>query len=650
MQTPLAPSFHQVVESKFLVGQKKGLALFARELATNTPLFAAWREKLPREFYTGIKIEPAHDRVPDHFLTNEPESENENQVVKNHTQGQKLAFVFRATKATNPPVTMDAQKEKAAINLQYLLSALPHSTLFADELDFDEKENAVLHHQTAQAVHVLLRLLRYLVKAILGSPWEVQKLAARKQKYSGQFRENDFHQSTNIHQAALVSYLHAITPAPLSAPSTEVYAGRMSASPLTTAHAQLDAIKPYLSQHFPDTPRLEAALKQLHSPQAFHATTLTIKLDSGKSAKFPAYRSQHNSARGPHKGGIRFHPQVTEEEVKALSMWMTWKCAVVGIPYGGGKGGITVDPRKLSSTELQRLSQAFAQWLAPHIGPWKDIPAPDVNTGEQEMGWMLDAYETHVGQHAAATFTGKPLALGGSLGRTEATGQGGAYVLAHWAKHQGWKPEETRVVVQGFGNVGSWFARRAHELGFKIIAISDSSGGLVDPDGLDPQQVERWKKEHGTLKKAAAAESKTFVSPEEILTLETDVLAPAALENALTEQNADQVKAKVVLELANGPTTPEAESLLTKKEIAVLPDVLCNAGGVTVSYYEWVQNLHGDSWTHERVNDRLHETMVKASDELFALHQKLGTVTYRQAAYILAVQRVIDAMMLRGWV
>lgn len=418
-------------------------------------------------------------------------------------------------------------------------------------------------------------------------------------------------------------------------------------SPFTVAQQQLDAIVPLLEAEFPDTKRLHAAITLLRTPHKVHATELEITMDSGEKRKFPAYRSQHNNARGPYKGGIRFHVGVNEDEVKALSTWMTWKCAIANIPYGGGKGGITVDPRSLSHNELRQLSMAYAKWLAPYIGPWIDVPAPDVNTDGQIMAWMLEAYEQERGELAPGTFTGKPVELGGSLGRTEATGQGGVYVLEAHAKRTGMDPAHTTVAIQGIGNVGSWFARLAHQLGFKVVALSDSSGGLYDEDGLNPVDVEDLKREHKTLAKAAEATGKKFLTNDELLELKVDVLIPAALENAITEKNADKIQASLVIEMANGPTTVEAEALLLKKGIPVIPDVLANSGGVTVSYFEWVQNLHGYAWSKQRVNEELRQHIVDAYEGIAEMVE-MRDLSYRQAGYVLAVKRVVQAMIMRG--
>lgn len=421
------------------------------------------------------------------------------------------------------------------------------------------------------------------------------------------------------------------------------------ANPLESARQQLTAVVASLAKEYDDHARLSAAIDRLMTPQQLHSETLQIRDRHGKTQQFQAFRSQHNNARGPFKGGIRFHSQVNADEVQALSMWMTWKTALVNIPYGGAKGGIAVDVKQLNTQELQSLSQAYAQFAAPFIGPWKDVPAPDVNTGEQTMAWMLDAYENATGFQAPATFTGKPILLGGSLGRTEATGQGGAFALASYAKHHGLSPKKTTLAVQGLGNVGSWFAKLAHAQGFSVVAMSDSSGAVYNTKGLDPDAVLNWKKQYGSLQAAAQKESVEFLTNAELLALPVTILVPAALENAIDETNADTIQAKTILELANGPTTPAAEALLTERGVAVLPDVFCNAGGVTVSYFEWVQNLQGDRWTREVVQTRLQGLMEQAYADLEATKERFGG-TYREAGYILAVRRVVDAMMLRGWV
>jgi len=412
---------------------------------------------------------------------------------------------------------------------------------------------------------------------------------------------------------------------------------------------QLDDIVPFLEKDYLDKKKFKKAISLLRKPQNIISKKLIIKLDNGRKKSFMAFRSQHNDARGPFKGGIRFHPNVSEDEVKALSMWMTWKCAVVGLPYGGGKGGIVVDPKKLSEAELERLSKAYAEFISPHIGPWVDVPAPDVNTNEQIMAWMLDAHEKKLGQHSPATFTGKPIVLGGSLGRTEATGRGGVYVLQSYVKEKKLKPEKISIAIQGFGNVGFWFAKLAQEAGFKIVAMSDSSGGIYAAGGLDLDKLAKAKEKYGSFAEATKREKFKLISNEDLLSLNVDILVPAALEGAIDNKNANSIRAKVIIEMANGPVTPEAEKALLKKGAVVLPDILCNAGGVTVSYFEWVQNLHGYQWTEERVNSELKKKMNLAYKETSKVVKK-KKISFRQASYLQAVKKVVGAMVLRGHV
>jgi len=417
-------------------------------------------------------------------------------------------------------------------------------------------------------------------------------------------------------------------------------------SAFTVALQQLDSAASLLEKDYQDKKKFNKAISLLRKPQNFISKKLTIKLDNGKKKNFMAFRSQHNDARGPFKGGIRFHPNVSEDEVKALSMWMTWKCAVVGLPYGGAKGGIIVDPKKLSKTELERLSRAYAEFISPHIGPRVDVPAPDVNTNEQIMTWMLDAYEKKIGKHSPATFTGKPIALGGSLGRTEATGRGGVCVLQSYVKEKKLKPEKTSIVIQGFGNVGFWFAKLAQEAGFKVVAISDSSGGIYTAKGLNLDKIAKAKEKYGSFAEATKKGKFKIISNEDLLNLDVDVLVPAALEGAINDKNAGNIKAKVIIEMANGPVTPEAEKILLKKGVVVLPDILCNAGGVTVSYFEWVQNLHGYQWTEKRVNSELKKKMNIAYKEISRMVRK-KKVSFRKASYLLAVKKVVDTIILR---
>ncbi|MFC1625741.1 Glu/Leu/Phe/Val dehydrogenase [Patescibacteria group bacterium] len=410
-------------------------------------------------------------------------------------------------------------------------------------------------------------------------------------------------------------------------------------SPFENAKYQLDSVVPLLVSEYSNKARFKKAVVDLKKPQRFLSKKLSIRLDNGEKATFQAYRSQHNNARGPFKGGIRFRPNVSVSEVKALSFWMSVKCAVVNIPFGGGKGGVVVDPKKLSAGELERLSKAYANFLAPFMGSSVDVPAPDVNTDGQVMAWMLEEYERKVNRKEPAAFTGKPIGLGGSLGREEATGQGGVYILEAYAKAKKINPNKTSIVVQGFGNVGYWFAKLASQLGFKIVAITDSKGGVYSKKGLNIDKLMDSKKKKGTINKN--------ISNEKLLELDVDILVPCALEDAINKKNASKIKAKAVLEMANGPVTPEAEEILVKKGIDDICDVLANAGGVTVSYFEWVQNTKGEHWGKKKVNSKLKPIMVSAFNDTYKV-VKEKKITFRKAAYFLAVKRIIDAMMLRG--
>jgi glutamate dehydrogenase/leucine dehydrogenase len=423
-------------------------------------------------------------------------------------------------------------------------------------------------------------------------------------------------------------------------------------NPHQMAVAQLEQVATLLRpQYAPeDQPRFDAAIEQLKTPQNLIQGELSVKMDDGSTKTFTAFRSQHNNARGPYKGGVRFHQDVSKEEVLALSTWMTWKCAVTGIPYGGGKGGVIVDPRTLSDSELQRLSRAYARLIADKIGPWMDIPAPDVNTTAQIMAWFVDEWQRfqmekygQLSENPLATFTGKPLAMGGSEGREEATGLGGVYILEELNEQLGWKKRsDITIAIQGFGNVGYWFAQHAHHLGYKVVAVSGSKGGIYEPKGLYPQKV-LAEKQAGEWSKYQA------ITNEALLELDVDVVVPAALENVITATNVKNIKAKVIIEMANGPVTPEADAYLHSHGTIQIPDVLANAGGVTTSYLEWVQNLHGHSWSRDEVLAKLKPLMVDAFNQMWQMRNTTKQPD-RMATYMIAVKRVIDAMMLRGWV
>jgi glutamate dehydrogenase/leucine dehydrogenase len=384
----------------------------------------------------------------------------------------------------------------------------------------------------------------------------------------------------------------------------------------------------------------QGALARLEVPKKLVTVNLSVVMDNGSTKVFKGFRSQHDDARGPYKGGIRFHPNVSESEVKALSMWMTWKCAIADIPYGGAKGGVIVDPRELSEAELERLSRAYVRAIADDIGEDKDVPAPDVNTGGQIMTWMLDEYEKNLGRKSPATFTGKPIEQGGSQGRAEATGYGGVYVLNALMEKEGKKPEGMTVAVQGIGNVGSYFALKAFEEGYTIVALSDSRGGIYDKNGIDPGKALEHKKKTGSL--SGFGNAKT-ISNEELLLLSVDILVPSALENVITNENADKIAAAYIIEMANGPVTPEADEILFNKGVLSVPDVLSNSGGVSVSYFEWVQNKENTQWSKEEVLEKLKQKITKAFEEAYASSKKLK-VNMRMGTYALAVDRVVKAM------
>jgi glutamate dehydrogenase (NAD(P)+) len=382
----------------------------------------------------------------------------------------------------------------------------------------------------------------------------------------------------------------------------------------------------------------------LRKPKRELIVNFPVRMDNGDVEMFTGYRVQHNINRGPAKGGIRFSPEVSLDEVRALAMWMTWKCAVVGIPFGGAKGGVLCDPSKMSRAEIERLSRRYATEISILIGPNSDIPAPDMNTNPQIMGWMMDTFSMHQGYSVPAVITGKPLAIGGSEGRLEATARGVQYVTREAMLDLGMKPEDCSVVVQGFGNVGSISARLLHELGCKVVGLSDISGGVYNPRGIDVHKALHYSNEHGKLKGLPNTEP---VSNAELLLLPCDILIPAALENQLTEKNAAQVKARLIVEAANGPTTPEADRILNDRGIVIVPDILANAGGVTVSYFEWVQDLQRFFWAENEINHRLESIMTRSYHAVRnkAVQQETNL---RMGAYLLAVATVAEATEIRG--
>jgi len=382
----------------------------------------------------------------------------------------------------------------------------------------------------------------------------------------------------------------------------------------------------------------------LKTPKRQLIVSIPVRMDDGNIQVFEGYRVQYNLTRGPAKGGIRYHPDVTLDEVKALAAWMTWKCATVGIPYGGGKGGVRVDPRKLSLGELERLTRRYATEIAPIIGPDRDIPAPDVYTNSQTMAWIMDTISMFRGHTELGVVTGKPLSLGGSKGRNEATARGCQFTTRAACELLRIPLAGAEVAVQGFGNAGSIAARLFHEDGATIIAASDSKGGIFNAKGFDPAAALEFKQREGSLVGFPGCD---YISNEDLLTVDCDILVPAALENQITMTNADRIKAKIVAEAANGPTTPAADRILHENGVFVIPDILCNAGGVTVSYFEWVQDLYGFFWTEIEVNQYLERTMTSAFKEVAAMTDRYK-VDMRTGAYVLAVSRVAEATRVRG--
>lgn len=389
-----------------------------------------------------------------------------------------------------------------------------------------------------------------------------------------------------------------------------------------------------------------AVYEILKNPMRVLEVSFPVKLDDGTIKTFTGYRSQHNNAVGPFKGGLRFHPAVTKDEVKALSTWMTFKCSVAGIPYGGGKGGMAIDPKKYSKGELERISRGFAEAISPLIGEKVDIPAPDVNTNGQIMSWMVDSYEKIVGHSAKGVFTGKPLEFGGSLARTEATGYGVHLTAKKALDKLNIDVKGATYAVQGFGNVGYYTAYYAYKDGAKIVAFSNTDVAIYNENGIDMEAVIKDYEENGRIT-ANKGYGKDFTN-EELLELEVDVLAPCALENQITSENADRIKAKVITEGANGPTTPEADEILYKKGIVVIPDILANAGGVVVSYFEWVQNLQGYYWSFDEVQEKEDTVLSNAFEDVWSIADEFK-VDLRNAAYMSSIRRIEKAMKFRGW-
>jgi len=410
-------------------------------------------------------------------------------------------------------------------------------------------------------------------------------------------------------------------------------------SPLAVAQRQLDMAAEKLNLD----PNIHAILRE---PARVMEVNFPVRMDDGSVKVFKGYRAQHNNAIGPAKGGIRFHPQVTLEEVKALSMWMTFKCGVLGLPYGGGKGGVVVDPQTLSRGELERLSRAYIGAISAIIGPDQDIPAPDVNTNPQIMAWMMDEFSKYKGGVTyPGVVTGKPIIAGGSLGRGEATGRGCVIIIREAAKRIGLDLQKATAVIQGFGNVGSATARFLAKEGVKIIAILEIDGGIYNETGLDPEALLAYREKTGSITTYPGCRP---IDQEQFFALDCDILVPAALENQITPANAGGIKAKILAEAANGPTTPEADEILAQKGIFLTPDILTNAGGVTVSYFEWVQNFMHYYWTADEVNTRLEQKMVEAFASIYQMSREYK-VGMRMAAYMFSLSRLAEAIKVRGW-
>jgi glutamate dehydrogenase (NAD(P)+) len=424
---------------------------------------------------------------------------------------------------------------------------------------------------------------------------------------------------------------------PQAQPILPRMAPREDLNPFRIAQIQFDMAAEYL--------KLDPGLRQiLRTPKRVMEVAIPVKMDNGQTKVFTGFRVQHNVSRGPAKGGLRYHPNVTLDEVKALAAWMTWKTATVNLPYGGAKGGVICDPKHMSKGELERMTRRYAAEIHPIIGPEIDIPAPDVYTDSQTMAWIMDTYAMAVGHAAPGVVTGKPVSIGGSEGRSDATGRGVLFVVEEACKVKKINLRGASVAIQGFGNVGSAVARLFAEKKAKIVAISDSRGGVHNPRGIDPLRAMRYKERAGTVVGMPGA---SRISNDELLALKCDILIPAALENAITLHNADQIKAKIVAEAGNGPTTPHADEILSRKGIFVIPDILANAGGVTVSYFEWAQDLQGFFWQVQEVNSKLEFVMRRAFNDVHETMRKFH-IYPRAAAYILAVGRVADATLVRG--
>lgn len=421
--------------------------------------------------------------------------------------------------------------------------------------------------------------------------------------------------------------------------------------PIKTVHVKKESLNPFeIVQKQIDSAasilQLPSSItKILKKPKRVISVSFPVKMDDGTIEVFDGYRSQHNDASGPTKGGIRFHPDVDIDEVKALSMWMTFKCQVVGLPYGGAKGGVVCDPHHYSTSELERISRGFMEAIADVVGPETDIPAPDVYTTPQIMGWMMDTYSRLKGTYSPGVITGKPLSIGGSKGRSSATATGCVYTIKEAMKDLELPMEGATVAIQGFGNAGRISALLLAELGCKIVAVCDTKGGIYHPDGLDVDTLCRLKDETSILDYP----EKQVIGGDQLLELDVDILIPAALENVITSENADKIKAKIIAEAANGPTTPYADKILKERGVIVIPDILANAGGVTVSYFEWVQNQMHFYWTEQEINERLEQIMVTAYREVADISKEYQ-VDMRNGAFIIAIKKLAETMEARGWI
>jgi len=408
-------------------------------------------------------------------------------------------------------------------------------------------------------------------------------------------------------------------------------------NPFETAKQQIDIAAKKLNLD-------KDIVEWIKTPRRELIVNFPVKMDDGSIKIFTGYRVQHSIARGPCKGGIRYHPDVTLDEVRALATWMTMRCAVLNLPFGGAKGGVICNPKEMSKEELERLTRRYTSEISMIIGPERDIPAPDVYTNSQVMAWIMDTYSMNKGYSTLGVVTGKPLGLGGSKGRKEATARGCVFTIREAAKKMGIDLKKATAAIQGYGNAGSIAAKLLHEMGVKVIAVSDSKGGILNENGINPVDVLKHKEKTGSVINHPRCKN---ITNEELLELECDILVPAALENVITSKNAHNIKAKIIAEAANGPTTPEADKILNKKGVFIIPDILANAGGVTVSYFEWVQDLQAHFWTEDEVNAKLENCMVESFNDVYEIHEK-ENVDMRMAAYMLALTRVADAIKTRG--